>query len=88
MNAEEFEKWVQEETDFSVLDVADINVSFNRIVIDVESIMGIAEAYHQSRVNGISDEVILLGAIQQDSMNEQVAWGDGAKWLKEQLLKQ
>jgi len=46
------------------------------------------EQEFKNRVNAISDDEILLGAIQQDSMNEQVAWGDGAKWFKEQLLKQ
>jgi len=48
----------------------------------------IIQAYHESRVNAISDDKILLSAIQQDGMNEQISWGDGAKWFKEQLLKQ
>ena len=58
MTDKEFEKWVQEETDYSVLDVADVNVNDNTIMIDVESIRGIAETYHKQEVNAISDDDI------------------------------
>lgn len=46
-----------------------------------------AKHHLKQKVNSISDEDILKGAIQQDSMNEQLAWGEGAKWFKQKLLE-
>jgi len=47
-----------------------------------------AEAYHKHKVEAITDDNILKGANQQDSFKEKLAWGDGAKWFKNKLLKQ
>lgn len=48
MTAEDFEKWVFDHTEHSVWDVADIDRKDNSLVIDVESIKGIAEAYYKA----------------------------------------
>lgn len=48
---------------------------------DTIQLFWFAESYHQSRLKEVTDERILKGAIQQDSMKEQIAWGDGAKWI-------
>lgn len=58
MKAEEFERWVQDETDYSVLDCADYDANNGGYIIDVESIFSIAKAYHQSKVESISIEQI------------------------------
>ena len=47
-----------------------------------------AEAYLKHEVEVITDDNILKGANQQDSFKEKLAWGDGAKWFKNKLLKQ
>jgi len=53
-------------------------------LIDNAIIIDVMEAYHQSRVNAISDEEIEK-EFKYDNTNDSVI---GAKWFKEQLLKQ
>lgn len=55
-------------------------VKYTLTCYDKPTLHEMMEAYHQSRVNGISDEDIKKELI----MDEIV----GAKWIKEQLLKQ
>jgi len=90
MTAKEFQIWVQEETDFSVLDVVDYDANSGGYMIDVESIFDIAKAYHQSKVNAISDEDINNASKLKVTMfnNEYMIFKIGVKWFKEQLLKQ
>ena len=92
MTDKEFEKWVQEETDYSVLDVADVNVNDNTIMIDVESIRGIAETYHKQEVNAISDDDIAdcLNDFYDDRDYADArcdGFSDGIKWFKNKLNK-
>ena len=77
MTVKEFQIWVQEETDFSVLDVVDYDANIGGYMIDVESIFDIAKAYHQSRVNAISDEEIV------DALSEHIINNDSKKILCE-----
>jgi len=52
---------------------------------DVEDVM---EAYHQSRVNAISDEEIDMGVDNWHSFKKRRAFLEGYNYLKGKLLKQ
>lgn len=89
MTAEEFEKWVFENTNLSVYDVADINQNNLKLVIDVESIKSIAEAYHKAKVESITDEDFTKHFFDETKVNPSLVDGAirGYKWLKSQLQK-
>lgn len=44
-SAEEFEKWIQENTKYSVLDVVDVNPRNGKIFMDIEAFNNIANTY-------------------------------------------
>jgi len=79
MKAEEYyNKWQLQDLD---------SLSIEPYQFTRSELIDFAEAYHQSRVNTISDEDIIKASIQQDSMKEQICFGEGAKWIQLKLLK-
>lgn len=87
MTAEEFEKWVYENTNLSVYDVADINQNNLKLVIDVESIKSISEAYHKAKVESITDEEIDNYLNDEELIQISAGKSMGIDWYKSQLLK-
>ena len=62
------------------------------IVYTMEQIFSFAEAYHQSRVNSISDEEInenypIIDSMDLDTRMHVIACRNGAKWFKSKLTE-
>ena len=84
MTAKEFQIWVQEETDFSVLDVVDYDANNGGYMIDVESIFDIAKAYHKAEVEA---KIGLLTNEHYNRLRNSQGDAECRRLLKEQLLK-
>lgn len=58
------------------------------LVYEEREVYKIMESYYQHKLKELipSDDEILKGAIQQDTMEQQVSWGEGATWLKNKFL--